>query len=428
MAPNGIEPEHNQPHIVAQSAFGEPAAAVVESADTPSAPAPNLRRYIAYRVVSNVGLTNAIWVIFLHERGLSLAQIGLAEAAFHLAPVTLELPTGSMADTFGRKWSLAMGGLMSAIAAFLMLGVNDIWLALPAMYFSGAAMTFASGAQEAFLYDSMAADNSSDRFTAMFGRLLSMAFLIIGITSWLGATLAEVSFAIPYALAAGFGLLTAWIALGLKEPAREPLEHRSVVRTIRESLGIVRGKTGLAALIGFGAWYWTSVTLIELYAQAVLSEIGLTTSLIGLMIGGSFALVAAGAWVADGVTSHGTFRRWTVGLTFLTALGAVALGSKVLLFALIAYVIFEFGTGLYEPLLAARVNRDLGPNQRATILSLQGFLFSLTMIWAFPLVGWIAGNAGWLVAFGWVAGALVVVLVGWLWSDQRAEGLEHNSP
>lgn len=423
MTPNDNGSPEVHPHIAAQTAFGEPAVAVVDEATVPVGAALDLRRYIAYRLVSNMGFTNAIWVIFLHERGLSLAQIGLAEAAFHLAPVTLELPTGSLADTFGRKWSLAMGGIMSAIAAFLMLGVDGIWLALPAMYFAGAAMTFASGAQEAFLYDSMAAGNSSERFTAVFGRLLSLSFLIIGITAWLGATLAEISFAIPYALAAGFGLVTAWIALGLKEPAREPPEHQSVIRTIREAIGIVRGQTGLMALIGFGALYWTSVTLIELYAQAVLSEMGLTTSLIGLIIGGSFALVAAGAWLADRVTSRGTFRLWTVGLTLLTALGAVALGSQVLLFALVVYVIFEFGTGLYEPLLAARVNRDLGPNQRATILSLQGFLFSLTMIWAFPLVGWIAGSAGWLVAFGIVAGALIAVLGVWLWTEQKERAI-----
>ena len=83
-------------------------------------------------------------------------------------------------------------------------------------------MTFASGAQEAFLYDSLAEADSSDRFTRVFGRLLSLSFLLIGITAWIGASLAEISFAIPYALAAGFGLLTAWIAIGLKEPAREP--------------------------------------------------------------------------------------------------------------------------------------------------------------------------------------------------------------
>lgn len=388
----------------------------------PASGLPDLRRYTAYRLASNIGLTNAIWVIFLHERGLSLGQIGLAEAAFHLAPVTLELPTGSLADTFGRKWSLALGGIMSALAALLMLAVDDIWLALPAMYLSGAAMTFASGAQEAFLYDSLAAGDSSDRFTDLFGKLLSVSFLVIGLTAWLGASLAEIDFIIPYALAAGFGLLTAWIALGLREPDRDHLAHRNIRRTIAESIQIVHRQPGLAWLLGFTALYWTGVTLIELYAQAVLSEMGLTTSLVGLIIGGSFAVVAAGAWLADRVTRRGSFHAWTIGLTLLTAAGAIGLGSKILFLALVLYVVFEFGTGLYEPLLAARVNRDLGPSQRATILSLQGFLFSLTMIWAFPLVGWIAGRAGWLVAFSLVGGGLVAALATWLLVEGRGAG------
>jgi MFS family permease len=414
--------------VPGQAALGEPVAVVVEGSQAPSVAPPDLRRYTAYRLIWNVGLTNAIWVIFLHERGLSLAQIGLAEAAFHLAPITLELPTGSLADTFGRKWSLAIGGIMSAIAALVMLAVNDIWLALPAMYLSGAAMTFASGTQEAFLYDSLAAGNSSDRFTAIFGRLLSLSFLIIGITAWLGASLAEISFVVPYALTAGFGLLTAWIALGLREPKREQAPHRSISRTIAESIRIVHGQPGLAGLLGFAALFWTSVTLIELYAQAVLSGMGLTTSLVGLIIGGSFAVVAAGVWIADRVTRRGDFQAWTIGLALLTAAGAIALGSEILMLALVVYVIFEFSTGLYEPLLAARINRDLAPGQRATILSFQGFLFSLTMIWAFPLVGWIAERGGWLVAFGTVAVALFGALGVWLMTERRGAYSRRTGP
>ena len=68
------------------------------------------------------------------------------------------------------------------------------------------------------------------------------------------------------------------------------------------------------------------------------------------------------------------------------------------------------------------MNRDLGPAQRATILSLQGFLFSLTMIWAFPLVGWIAGNSGWLTAFGSVAAALLLSLGVWIVSNSQLRG------
>jgi len=227
-------------------------------------PPSDLRRYIGYQLVSSFRVTGAIWVIFLADRGLSLGEIGLAEAAFHLAPVTLELPTGSLADLFGRKWSLAMGSLLAAAAALLMLAAHGLWLAVPAMYLAGAAMTFESGAQQAFLYDALAAGGGSDRFSRVFGRLISASFLVTGISAFLGGALADRSFVYPYAVAVGIGLVGVWLAVGLREPARERTPHRSVARTIGESLAIVRGRPRLAAMLVFGAIFWTSVTLAEL--------------------------------------------------------------------------------------------------------------------------------------------------------------------
>ena len=385
-----------------------------EDVRTPS----DLRRYIGYQLVSSFRLTGAIWVIFLADRGLSLGEIGLAEAAFHLAPVALEFPTGSLADLFGRKWSLAMGSLLGATAALLMLAVHDLWLAIPAMYLAGAAMTFESGAQQAFLYDALAAGGGADRFSRIFGRLISASFLVTSISAFLGGTLADLSFVWPYALAAGIGLIGVWLAAGLREPAREVAPHRSVTRTIGEALSIVRERPRLASMLLFGAVFWTSVTLAELYAQAVFSGMGLPPSRIGLLVGGSFVMVAAGAWLAHRLTSRGTFAIWTIGLSLLTVGGVLGLASEFLPLAIGAFVLFEFGTGIYEPLLADRINREVEPARRATILSLNGFLFSLTMIWAFPLVGWVAGRAGWLVAFGGVSFVLLAALTVWLLTER----------
>lgn len=387
----------------------------------PEAP-PGLGRYIGYSLVSSIGLTNAIWVVYLKDRGLSLGEIGIAEACFHLAPLTLELPTGSLADVAGRKWSLAMASLLATVSALLMIGVDGLWLALPAMYLGGASMTFASGAQQAFLYDALAERGGSDRFSRVFGRLLSVSFVVIGATAWFGAWLAEFNFVWPYALTAMVGLVGTGLALTLREPERERSPHRSIVRTIGEALQIVRGRPRLASLLIFGSIFWTSVTLIELYAQAVLDDMGFATGSIGLLIGGSYSVIAAGAWVAHRLSARGGFRPWTVGLTLLVAAGGLALGSKVLIPAVIAYVIFQFGTGIYEPMLADRVNRDVAAPQRATILSIQGLLFSLNMVWAFPAIGWIAGRAGWLTAYGVVSTALLVALLGWLLIERRSSG------
>jgi len=415
---------------VAARMSGEPATPVVpgpedigqstDESPVTTLPLPDLRRYVAYRLVSSFGFTGGIWIIFLRDRGLSLAEIGVAEAAFHLAAVLLELPSGSLADTFGRKWSLAASSLVGTIALLLTLAVHDLWLAIPALFLSGASMCFASGASDAFLYDAMAAGGTTDRFTAVFGRLLSVSFLVIGLSTWAGAAMAEIDFAVPYLLGAGFGLLGTLLALTLREPDRAPPAHRNVRRTIVDAVAIARGHPATGRLILFGAAFWTTVTLIELYAQAVLADLGLATWVIGLVIGGSFVLVAAGSWLAARLVRRGSFRAWLIGLTTLTALAALALGSEVLALALVTFAAFEFGTGIMEPMLRNQVNQTIPSAQRATILSIEGFLFSPTMVWAFPLAGYLAERGGWLVAFGVISAALTLALAWWFVTDRRA--------
>src|SRR5690606_22937572 len=108
-------------------------------------PAPSLVRFYGFQLVAEIGLTGGTWILYLQHLGLSLTQIGIAEAVFHLAPSTLELPSGSLADVFGRKWSLALSSLCVALSAFLMLIADNIWMVLPAMYLSGASFAFRSG-------------------------------------------------------------------------------------------------------------------------------------------------------------------------------------------------------------------------------------------------------------------------------------------
>jgi hypothetical protein len=71
----------------------------------------------------------------------------------------------------------------------------------------------------------------------------------------------------------------------------------------------------------------------------------------------------------------------------------------------------ELFAGAFEPMIAHRVNTAITSAQRATVLSVEGFLYSVTMIWAFPLFGGTAERYGWLPVDG-VAGGVVVALLG----------------
>jgi MFS family permease len=396
----------------------ESAATVAAVAAAP--PGSGLARFYGFQVVSELTFTSSIWIIFLQGRGFSLSEIGLAESFFHLAPVTLELPSGSFADVLGRKWSLALGALLIAISTTLIFVADSLWILLPAMYLNGASYAFRSGAQQAFLFDSMAALPGGNRFsfTSLFGKLNAVAYIAIAASSALGGVLAERDFALPFGLTIGAGLAAAWLAAGLREPEPAGEERLGMGGTIVEALRIIRGNRQLLAIVVFVAALWTVSTLVHLYGQAVLTERGLPPSQIGVIFGAILFATALGAWLAGRLTRLGSFRAWTIAATLVVAASGVLMGGGPLVLAIGGLAVTELFAGAYEPMVAQRVNEAITSAQRATIISVEGFLFSFTMIWAFPLFGFTAERWGWLPAYAAAGGSMLILLAVYLLVDR----------
>ncbi|MCA9879309.1 MAG: MFS transporter, partial [Thermomicrobiales bacterium] len=390
----------------------------VESAATLAAaaakPGVDLRRFYVFQIVNEFNFVSAIWIIFLQSRGFTLSQIGLAESFFHLAPVTLELPSGSIADILGRKWSMAMGALLIAVSTAMMFVADSMWLLLPAMFLNGAAYAFRSGAQQAYLFDNLSGDPGGNRFTNILGKLNAFAYLAIAATSALGATLADRNYAWPFGLTVGFALAATWLAVGLFEPERPQAVRQSMAGAITEALRIVRGDRVLLALITFMAALWTVSALVYLYAQALLSERGMPVAQIGIFLSSSTLITALGAWLAGRLIAWRSFRFWAVTATAVVAGSGVVLAGAPLLAALIGLLLAEFFAGSFEPMVAQRINDAISSAQRATVISVESFFFSLTMVWAFPLFGWSAERWGWLPAYTVTAALAGLVLAAYL--------------
>src|SRR5215217_1326782 len=261
-----MDAEEQARHVPAESAATLAAAAAAP-------PGTDLRRFYLFQTINEFSFTAGIWIIFLQSRGFSLAEIGLAESAFHLAPITLELPSGSFADVLGRKWSMTAGAALIAGSTALMFVADSLWLLLPALYLNGAAYAFRSGAQQAFLFDSLGNEPTGALFTNLLGRLNAVAYIAIAATTAIGASLAERDYALPFGLAVGAGLAAAFLAAGLKESHR-PLAGQGMGGTIAEALRIIRGNRQLLALIVFAATLWTVSALVHLYAKRCLLSVG----------------------------------------------------------------------------------------------------------------------------------------------------------
>jgi MFS family permease len=138
---------------------------VKESVDTTSGKSAlairNVRLFIAFRVFFNARFYYPVFTILFLDFGLTLEQFALLNAAWAASIVLLEVPSGAMADTIGRRNLLVATGVLMvieiALLCFAPLGNPDLLFAIFLInrVLSGAAEAAASGADEAIAYDTL---------------------------------------------------------------------------------------------------------------------------------------------------------------------------------------------------------------------------------------------------------------------------------
>ena len=67
----------------------------------------------------------------------------------------LEIPTGVVADKYGRKTSIILGGLFSAISISIFGFINNYWAFFLAEFIGALGFALLSGADKALIYDSL---------------------------------------------------------------------------------------------------------------------------------------------------------------------------------------------------------------------------------------------------------------------------------
>ncbi|MBX6343185.1 MAG: MFS transporter, partial [Thermomicrobiaceae bacterium] len=336
-----------------------------------------VRRFYAYRLLSEARFESAIWIIYLRSRGLSLTEIGLAESAFHLAPILLEIPSGSFADLAGRRWSLATSAGLVAASAALLWSAHAFPVAAAALFLNGASYSFRSGADQAYLYDALREGEAEPAgYVGILGRLLGASYLVGACATWLGAALSEASYGYTFALAIGAGLAGLWLAAGLAERPRRGTRAEGSARLrghAGEMARALRARPAVAAMLALSAVYWTALTVAQLYFQAAFAARGLSNARIGFVLALVLLINAAGAAAAGRLHRVGPFRAQFVALAGVTGVGLLGTAVAPLGPAIAAYLVAQGASGLIEPLVSGWYNERLPAALRATLLSVESW-------------------------------------------------------
>ncbi len=367
---------------------------------------PQLQDHDPVRLAANLWKLNAIrglfWTHFISSvlipfyrdwGGLTLQQILAVNAWFMVWNFLLEIPTGTIADVWGRRASLVLGCVLGVFAAILYISAPSLPRFLIAEILFAASFTLMSGADEALLYETLGLLGRTAEAPRRFTRLAS--FQQVGIV--IGALLGSV---ILYALGprAPLGLqtvpmaLAALIALSLLEPHRHQAgtkrpSYRSVMTVgVRTFLGSPPLRRLTLHLTVFSAVAWM---IIWLY-QPLIERAGIPLIAFGavhtLMSLAQIVVLARTEWLEHVLGSR---RRLLLLGPVATLAGFAALVGLRSPMPAVVLIVLIAGFGLSRPpLFSAHLNHHIdAPSHRATVLSTVAMFRTLTVAGGNLLVG-----------------------------------------
>ena len=357
---------------------------------------------------SYFGITS-FWILFFIQNGLSLLQIGLLESIFHGTSLLCEIPSGMLADRFSYKTNLYLARLASIVSSILILfGQGNFWIYALAMMVSAWSYNFDSGTSTAFLYDSAVEAGQKDRYLQISSFLSGVA----EVTRTLGTVVAGFfihgALAWTYLIAIGLSFLSIILIYLMKEPMAKREKNESL--TFKKIVLQVRKEWHEKPVL----FYWmmtyqlvgTLMCMFYFYYQQKISDLaGWQVSLV-MLIGSGLNLIAV--YVASQIG-----KKWNSNRVFPTLVALTGLALLLVFFGtpfafLLVYLLTDILYAVYQPIYFNDLQGYLPSSVRATMLSINSMLFSLSMIVIFPLTGWLIDRWG-LVAVFLVLGLILLL-------------------
>ena len=375
-----------------------------------------------YQLFNGIIFSGPIWAVFLLSRELSLTQFGIVEAALHVGMLIAQVPTGALADALGRRRLLVAAGFFTAIAELGYVYAPGFALICVAGSVHGIAFALRTGADEAYLFDSLAHDDAQAQFPRMLGGLWAVFQFAGAISFMAGGLIATYSQPLAFWLTAGCALAASAIATRLPDDRRGKAAHG--LRVAARGLRALRRSPRLGTLTLAWSVYWAAVTSWWFYAAPLFQERGASDALLGVVLGGAMLVGSGCSWIGGRIGERVPLTL-SVGLGSLVAAVGLVVGVTVpgLALPVVMLILISGAPELVYVTLSTYLQHNTRSEYRATSMSIAEGCFSIQMLWLFPLTGYVIQHQGYRLGFT-LCGALILVGAALFIASQRLPGLD----
>jgi len=361
--------------------------------------------------------------LFLLDGGLNNIEAFAANAIYTLGLVVFEIPTGMVADTWGRRTSYLLGAAIQLVGNLLYVWMwytkAPFWGWGIASLLLGCGYTFFSGALEAWMVDAIKQAGYEGDLDPIFARnqIVTGAAMLVGTIA--GGYIAQTTLlGTPYVVRAGLQLVSFIVAfVVMKDIGFTPARGTRLVAQVRALAGAgwtygIRNRpvrwVMLAAPFYMGTgiygFYAAQPYLLELFGNH--QAIGIA----GIAAAGIAVTQVAGGFAVPYLRR--VFRRRTHVLLACAALTAASLVLMGLIhhFAVVValLVLWAVAFAVTTPVRQAYINALIPSRERATVLSFDSMVDAIGGVVFQPILGRTADAAGYAASYV-VSGAIAFV-------------------
>ncbi len=333
-----------------------------------------------------------IIVLFYQDNGLNLSSVLTLQAIYSVAVIALEIPSGYLADIWGKKHTIILGAILGTIGFAIYSFSYGFYGFLIAELTLGVGQSFISGSDSALLYDSLMKKGQSKDYLKYEGRVLSVGNFAETIAAITGGFLAEISLRTPFYVQTGIAFIAIPAAILLIEPysfnKSQTKAWKNIISVVKFSLFKSRKLSlniFLSAIIGCATltMAWSIQAYLRDYHNFTEYQIGIAWAILNLTVG----IATIFAYKIEKKIGS---------LTTIFAILIVISGTYIIIGIIDAKIVFliiclfYFFRGIATPLLKDHINKLCEPKVRATVLSIRNFVIRILFVAFGPTIGRIA--------------------------------------
>jgi MFS family permease len=331
-------------------------------------------------------------MLFFKENGLTTSEAIALQTWFSLAALLFEVPTGQLADRFGRKKLIILGSVLSAcgyVCYALSHGYGGFLWAEIILAFGCSCV---SGADSALMYDTLKELELNSQNIRNEGQASSVAFFSEGVTSFIGGSvLALVSLRLPICFDAALAFSAIPIAFSLVETRsrKERKIESSFVAMWRLLKHSLHDHKEVKWLIFFSAGISAATLNMVWFIQIHWVSVNVPIKNFGILWALLQFFAATAARNAHEIENFFGKKKSLLLIAVLPIAGYFLLGAVSSIWSIFFIFLFYLTRGINDPIVKGYLNSLIESENRATVLSVKGLVGRLMFCIIGPAMGYV---------------------------------------